>query len=178
MPRSQQIARIVGPTLIAVGVTEAINIDSFAGSAAPVVYLNGMVLFVAGLTIVQAHNRWVREWSVLVTLTGWVLFLGGLCRMFAPAAPQMSKGVATYGLLADSLAQLCDESVQPFDMIFIDADKPNNPAYLQWSLRLSRRGTLIVGDNVVRDGAIVDPENPDPRVQGVRSFLEMLGAEN
>jgi predicted O-methyltransferase YrrM len=62
-------------------------------------------------------------------------------------------------------------------MIFIDADKPNNPAYLQWSLRLSRRGTLIVGDNVVRDGAIVDPANSDPRVQGMRSFFEMLGAE-
>jgi hypothetical protein len=100
MTTSKWIARIVGPTLIAVGVTEAINIDSFAGSTAPVVYLNGMVLFVAGLTIVQAHNRWVREWSVLVTLTGWVLFFGGLYRMFAPAAPQMSKGVATYGLLA------------------------------------------------------------------------------
>jgi hypothetical protein len=59
-----------------------------------------MVLFVAGLTIVQAHNRWVKEWSVLVTLTGWALLFGGLYRMFAPAATQMSKGVATYGLLA------------------------------------------------------------------------------
>jgi predicted O-methyltransferase YrrM len=81
------------------------------------------------------------------------------------------------GPALDSLAQLCDEGVQPFDMIFIDADKPNNPAYLRWSLRLSRRGTLIVGDNVVRDGAIVDPANSDPRVQGMRSFFEMLGAE-
>ena len=100
MPTSRWIARIVGPTLIAVGVTEAINIDSFAGNPAPVVYLNGTMLFVAGLTIVQAHNRWVREWPVLVTLTGWVLFIGGLYRMFAPAAPQMSNGIATYVLLA------------------------------------------------------------------------------
>ncbi|MHB8140265.1 MAG: hypothetical protein ACYDHD_03240 [Vulcanimicrobiaceae bacterium] len=100
MANSRRIARIVGPTLIALGITEAINIDRFAGNAAPVVYLNGTVLFVAGLAIIQAHNRWVRDWSVLVTLTGWVLFFGGLYRMFAPAAPQMSKGAATYGLLA------------------------------------------------------------------------------
>ena len=100
MTTSRRIARIVGPTLIVLGLTEAINIDSFAGNAAPVVYLNGTLLFIAGLAIVQGHNRWVREWSVLVTLAGWVLLFGGLYRMFAPAAPQMSRGVATYGLLA------------------------------------------------------------------------------
>ena len=104
MTTSRWIARIVGPTLIAVGVTEAINFDSFAVSAAPVVYLNGVVLFVAGLTIVQAHNRWVRDWSVLVTLTGWVLFCGGLYRMFAPEATQMNNDVAAYGLLAALVA--------------------------------------------------------------------------
>ena len=100
MTTSRWIARIVGPSLIAVGITEVINIDRFAGIAPPVVYLNGMVLFVAGLTIVQAHNGWVRDWSVLVTLTGWGLFFGGLYRMFAPAAAQLSHGVPTYGLLA------------------------------------------------------------------------------
>lgn len=99
MTTSMRIARIVGPTLIVLGLTEAINIDSLAGNAAPVVYLNGTLLFIAGLAIVQAHNRWSREWSVLVTLAGWVLLFGGLYRMFAPAAPQMGKGVATYGLL-------------------------------------------------------------------------------
>jgi hypothetical protein len=100
MAASRSIARIVGPTLVAVGITEAINIPGFAGSEAPVVYLNGMVLFVAGLAIVQAHNRWVWKWWLMVTLTGWLLLLGGLYRMIAPTAPQLSQSLATYGLLA------------------------------------------------------------------------------
>ena len=66
----------------------------------PVVYLNGMVLFVAGLAIVQAHNRWVWKWWLMVTLTGWLLLLGGLYRIIAPTAPQLSQSLATYGLLA------------------------------------------------------------------------------
>jgi hypothetical protein len=94
MPRSRQIARIVGPTLIALGISEAINLDALAGNAAPVVYLNGTLLFVAGLAIVQAHNRWSRDWRILVTLTGWILLFGGLYRMIAPQAPQVSKGFA------------------------------------------------------------------------------------
>ena len=61
-----------------------------------------------------------------------------------------------------------------FDLIFIDADKPNNPRYLAWALRLSHPGTVIVGDNVVRDGAVTDSESRDDRVQGVRSFFDML----
>jgi predicted O-methyltransferase YrrM len=65
----------------------------------------------------------------------------------------------------------------PFDLVFIDADKRNNPAYLEWALELSRPGTLIVADNVVRGGAIIDPDDPDPSVQGVRAFLEALAAE-
>lgn len=64
----------------------------------------------------------------------------------------------------------------PFDLIFIDADKPNNPAYLDWSLNLSRPGTVIIGDNVVRDGAVTDPASPDPRVQGVRQFFADMAA--
>ncbi len=94
MPRSRQIARIVGPTLIALGISEAINLDALAGNAAPVVYLNGTLLFVAGLAIVQAHNRWGKDWRILVTLAGWILLFGGLYRMIAPQAPQVSKGFA------------------------------------------------------------------------------------
>ncbi len=59
-------------------------------------------------------------------------------------------------------------------MIFIDADKPNNPDYLAWAIRLARRGAVIIGDNVVRGGAVVDPDAVDPRVQGVRRFFDML----
>jgi predicted O-methyltransferase YrrM len=65
----------------------------------------------------------------------------------------------------------------PFDLIFIDADKRNNPAYLDWALRLARPGTLIVADNVIRGGAVADPDSDDPTVQGVRAFFDALAAE-
>lgn len=65
----------------------------------------------------------------------------------------------------------------PFDMIFIDADKPNNPDYLKWAVRLARPGTVIVADNVVRGGAVIDAGCADARAQGVRSFLELLAGD-
>ena len=64
-----------------------------------------------------------------------------------------------------------------FDLIFIDADKPSNPDYLRWALRYSRAGTLIIGDNVVRDGEVVNPRSEDDRVQGVRRFIEMMARD-
>ena len=79
------------------------------------------------------------------------------------------------GSALDSLQKLPDN--QPFDLIFIDADKPNNPAYLAWALKLSRPGTVIIGDNVVRGGAVLDPESNDPRVQGVRRFFDVIADE-
>jgi predicted O-methyltransferase YrrM len=81
------------------------------------------------------------------------------------------------GAAAESLAQLHAEGVEPFDLIFIDADKKNIPAYLDWALKLARRGTLIVTDNVVRDGAIVDAESTDASVQGVRTMFDQMAAE-
>lgn len=81
------------------------------------------------------------------------------------------------GRAVETLAQLESEGTAPFDLIFIDADKPSNPDYLRSSLRLSRRGTLIIADNVVRDGAVVDAASADPSVQGVRKFNEMLAAD-
>ena len=65
----------------------------------------------------------------------------------------------------------------PFDLVFIDADKRSNPDYLARALELSRPGTLIVADNVVRAGALVDGDSDDPSVQGVRRFHELLAAE-
>lgn len=65
----------------------------------------------------------------------------------------------------------------PFDLIFIDADKPNNPHYIRWALQLSRPGTVIIGDNVVRGGAVKDPASEDANVQGVRAYLEFIAAE-
>jgi predicted O-methyltransferase YrrM len=81
------------------------------------------------------------------------------------------------GPALDTLARMQEEGTDPFDMIFIDADKPNNPAYLGWALKLSRRGSLILCDNVVRDGAVADADSTDPGVQGARRLFEMLGAE-
>ncbi|HEX4343622.1 MAG TPA: methyltransferase, partial [Verrucomicrobiae bacterium] len=78
----------------------------------------------------------------------------------------------------ETLAQLVAEKCAPFDFIFIDADKPGYPDYFKWSLKLSRRGTCILADNVVRDGGIIDPNHPDPRVHGIRRFHELVAAES
>ncbi|MEC0239171.1 O-methyltransferase [Paenibacillus dokdonensis] len=75
------------------------------------------------------------------------------------------------------LARMKEEQIEPFDLIFIDADKPNNPQYLSWSLQLSHPGTVIIGDNVIREGEITNKHSTDPRVQGVRQFYEMIAAE-
>jgi len=80
------------------------------------------------------------------------------------------------GAAADSLAQLHTADPTPFDLIFIDADKPNNPIYLEWALKFSRKGTLIVIDNVIRDGKIADPTSTEPAITGTRTMFEMLAA--
>lgn len=80
------------------------------------------------------------------------------------------------GNALETLPQLAHEGRAPFDFIFIDADKPNNPAYLEWALRLSRPGTVIIGDNVVRNGAVADATSGDPNVVGVRQFIELMAA--
>jgi len=81
------------------------------------------------------------------------------------------------GRALDTLPQLAAEGEGPFDLIFIDADKASIPEYFQWALKLSRCGSLIVVDNVVRGGAILDATSDHPAVQGVRRFLELVAAE-
>jgi predicted O-methyltransferase YrrM len=81
------------------------------------------------------------------------------------------------GRALDTLPQLAAEGRGPFDLVFIDADKPSNANYLAWALRLTRRGSLIIGDNVVRNGAVVDADSDDASVQGVRRFNTALAAE-
>lgn len=81
------------------------------------------------------------------------------------------------GPAAESLPRLAEEGAGPFDLVFIDADKQSTPEYFAWALRLARRGTLIVVDNVVRDGAVVDADSEDAAVQGIRRFNEMAAAE-
>jgi predicted O-methyltransferase YrrM len=81
------------------------------------------------------------------------------------------------GRAQDSLPQIAGEGIGPFDLIFIDADKPGYPEYLRWAIKLSRAGTLIIADNVIQGGAVVDPSSEDPAAQGARGFLELLAAE-
>ncbi|MGO9247270.1 MAG: O-methyltransferase [Solirubrobacteraceae bacterium] len=86
------------------------------------------------------------------------------------------------GPALETLPQLAEEGAGPFDLIFIDADKDNYPGYLEWSLELSHPGTLIIGDNVVRDGRVLDPDAGDPSggnplIKGVRRFYELVAAE-
>jgi predicted O-methyltransferase YrrM len=81
------------------------------------------------------------------------------------------------GPALDSLAVLQRDGQGPFDLIFIDADKPNNPGYLDAALQLSRQGTLIIADNVVRNGAVADPTSTDANVIGVRRFTDLLASD-
>jgi predicted O-methyltransferase YrrM len=81
------------------------------------------------------------------------------------------------GAALDALDALVKEKAEPFDLIFIDADKPNNPRYLGFALALSRPGTLIVADNVVRDGAVARKGSRDPSVEGIRRYNELVAAE-
>jgi len=66
---------------------------------------------------------------------------------------------------------------QFFDVIFIDADKPNNPEYLKWALKLANSGAIIIADNVVRNGAVTDINSEDERVRGVQQFIDLLKLE-
>jgi predicted O-methyltransferase YrrM len=81
------------------------------------------------------------------------------------------------GPAADSMRKMEETGEAPFDLIFLDADKQGLPEYLKLSLKLSRPGTVILADNVVRDGEVIEPDNSDPNVQGVRRFLESVASE-
>ncbi|MFI5566853.1 O-methyltransferase [Streptomyces sp. NPDC051740] len=79
------------------------------------------------------------------------------------------------GAALESLPRLADENPPPFDVVFIDADKVNNPHYMEWALRLTSTGSLIILDNVVRGGRVADPDNTDPDVLGTRAALDLIG---
>ena len=80
------------------------------------------------------------------------------------------------GKAIDLLPQLLAENAGPFDMIFIDADKPPYTEYFEWALKLSRPGTVIIADNVIRDGKVLDPNQEDPMVKGAQRFNRALAA--
>ncbi|MFE0131413.1 O-methyltransferase [Streptomyces sp. NPDC059037] len=78
------------------------------------------------------------------------------------------------GPALESLAALNVEHPEPFDLVFIDADKANNPHYVEWSIKLTRPGSLIIVDNVVRSGAVTDAASTEPSIQGTREALELI----
>jgi len=104
MDISRRIARILGPVLVVLTLTEAPNLRLFAGNPAPVVYLDGTLLFIAGVAILQAYALWSWSLSTLVTLCGWAFVLAGLYRMAFPAANQLAEGPATWAVFAVLLA--------------------------------------------------------------------------
>jgi predicted O-methyltransferase YrrM len=81
------------------------------------------------------------------------------------------------GPALETLPRLEAEGIGPFDLTFIDADKPSNPDYFRWALKLSRPGSLIIVDNVVRKGRVVEADSGDENVEGVRRMLELIAAE-
>lgn len=97
---TRRIAAVLGPTLVAVTVSETINLDIWSHVDATVVYLNGLLFLVGGLVIVTNHNRWHFGGPLLVTLSGWLLLTAGMYRMFFPVAPQLDPGPFTYGFIA------------------------------------------------------------------------------
>ncbi|MFE6621304.1 O-methyltransferase [Streptomyces sp. NPDC057740] len=80
------------------------------------------------------------------------------------------------GPALESLPKLADENPAPFDLVFIDADKANNPHYVDWALRLTSTGSLIIVDNVVRGGRVADPDETAPDVRGTRAAIELIGS--
>ena len=95
----------------------------------------------------------------------------------AEVARRNLAGDAAVEVIAGPALETLPGLTGPFDLVFIDADKRSNAEYLRWALRLSRPGTLIVADNVVRGGAVADPSSEDPSVVGVRAFFDAVAAE-
>ncbi|MFB6839548.1 O-methyltransferase [Streptomyces sp. NPDC056361] len=81
------------------------------------------------------------------------------------------------GAALDSLPRLEAEGAGPFDLVFIDADKVNNPHYVTWALKLSRPGTVIIVDNVVRNGKVATPHPDDPAITGTRAMFDLVAGE-
>ena len=88
-----------------------------------------------------------------------------------------SKVELRLGKALDTLPKVAEDGLGPFDMFFIDANKSNMPEYFEWSLKLARTGSVIIADNVVREGAVLDAKSKDDDIQGIRRFLEMVGKE-
>jgi predicted O-methyltransferase YrrM len=101
----------------------------------------------------------------------------GVARRNLDRAGFADRAEVRVGPAADSLAAMVEEDTEPFDLVFLDADKGGYPTYLALALELSRPGTVIVADNVVRGGAVLDADTTDPNALGVRRFLDAAAAD-
>jgi hypothetical protein len=100
MADSKKLAGLIGPVIVAMTVSEALNLHIWAANIPAVTYLNGIILFTAGLAIVRAHNRWVAGWPVLVTLAGWFGLALGLFRILLPELQPGGSNFMTYAVIA------------------------------------------------------------------------------
>ena len=99
MITSRQLAQIIGPTLCLMTLSEMIILSIWKSNIPSVTFLNGLLFFVGGLSIIRVHNFWVRNWAILITLIGWLTIILGLLRMFFPTAKQSGSNFSTYLLL-------------------------------------------------------------------------------
>lgn len=99
MINSRQLAQIIGPTLSVMTLSEMMNLSIWESNIPGVTFLNGILLFIGGISIIRVHNFWVRSWTILITLIGWLTILLGLLRMFFPTAKQAGENFSTYLLL-------------------------------------------------------------------------------
>jgi hypothetical protein len=94
------LAPILGPVMVVTSTTEWVNLHIWAGQLPVVTYLNGMLLFTAGLVVLRLHRRWSRSWPAAVTLAGWLILVAGLLRMAFPEAPQPRDGLLATAVIA------------------------------------------------------------------------------
>jgi hypothetical protein len=99
MINSRQLAQIIGPTLSVMTLSEMINLPIWESNISSVTFLNGVLLFVGGISIIRVHNFWVHSWIILITLIGWLTIILGLLRMFFPTVKQAGENFSTYLLL-------------------------------------------------------------------------------
>ena len=96
---TENLAAVLGPTLMALTASEALNYHIWDTQFPAVTYLNGLVIFAAGVAILRKEHRWTRRWPVTVTILGWIATLGGFTRMFWPEAQQPAKSAGLYAFL-------------------------------------------------------------------------------
>jgi len=104
---TERLAAVLGPTIMALTASEAMNYHVWDTQFPAVTYLNGLFLFVGGVSILQKEHRWTRRWPVLITIFGWLATLGGLARLFAPKAQQPAESAGMYVFLTAGFVVGC-----------------------------------------------------------------------